>query len=353
MKKKKKYIIFLVFLVALMVSEFGKADVCARKKTDGQETVFSGAGRGTEESPFVITNVKQLEEIHKDLSAVYILDNDIEWNSSSSWTPIGTEDEPFTGTINGNGYCIKNLNIDYTGEYPEEKGGAIRFGFLGYVRDAQIMNIGIKDAEYKVILDDYKAEEYESVFSTIGGIIGQMENSLLERSFFTGEIYHSAGSAIYVRSGSIVGLAEDESDIRNCYSNADSVTDGVNQNTMAAGGVAWLRNSKIEKSYVAGSVEGSNEHSYAYVAGINASSDESASVEYCAYILDELSDKNGNADIRAKISNFAEETGNIVLTPDSEEAYDCNTYIALGWNMDELWTTNESYPTIEIFDAER
>jgi hypothetical protein len=90
---------------------------------------FSGNGSGTEADPYQITNVQQLQEMNDDLSAHYILMNDIdasetrewkeesEWNEGEGFVPIGIFEwgEPslaFTGTLDGQGYKISDLYIN-------------------------------------------------------------------------------------------------------------------------------------------------------------------------------------------------------------------------------------------------
>lgn len=60
-------------------------------------------------SPTKITTVEQLQNI--DLDGNYVLGGDLEINAST-WTPIGTQAEPFTGTFDGNG---SEYTITWTG----------------------------------------------------------------------------------------------------------------------------------------------------------------------------------------------------------------------------------------------
>jgi hypothetical protein len=109
----RKLIILLIFGMALPDSVYS----------------FSGNGSGTEEAPYQITNVHQLQEMNDDLSAHYILMKDIdasetrvwkeesEWNEGEGFVPIGIFEwgEPslaFTGTLDGQGYKISDLYIN-------------------------------------------------------------------------------------------------------------------------------------------------------------------------------------------------------------------------------------------------
>ena len=108
---------------------------------------FSGNGSGTEEDPYQITNVHQLQEMNDDLDAQYILINDIdasetrEWNvgdhdedpetpdSAMGFEPVGTYEHEnpivgFTGSLDGQGYSINGLFINRPNEDNVEIGRA-------------------------------------------------------------------------------------------------------------------------------------------------------------------------------------------------------------------------------------
>ena len=73
---------------------------------------FNG-GNGSAEDPYVISNAEQFKLISstKDgLSKHYILIDDIDFEDVS-FSPIGDEDKPFNGSIDGNGYAIENLEV--------------------------------------------------------------------------------------------------------------------------------------------------------------------------------------------------------------------------------------------------
>ena len=56
---------------------------------------FSGSGSGMPANPYQITNATQLQEMQDDLSAHYVLMNDIDcsdtvnWNSGAGFEPVG------------------------------------------------------------------------------------------------------------------------------------------------------------------------------------------------------------------------------------------------------------------------
>ena len=55
---------------------------------------FSGTGSGTENDPFVITNVLELQDMRTSLSAHYVLANDIDAYETADWN-----DGPYTPDV--------------------------------------------------------------------------------------------------------------------------------------------------------------------------------------------------------------------------------------------------------------
>ncbi len=87
--------------------------------------LFAG-GSGTAEDPWQIANAEQLDRIRDDLTAHYILINDIDLSGYEKWIPIGAfqsksdapedvevphPDYAFTGTFDGAGHTISNLTV--------------------------------------------------------------------------------------------------------------------------------------------------------------------------------------------------------------------------------------------------
>lgn len=118
---------------------------------------FSGSGTGTALDPYQIRNVTQLQEMENDLTAHYILMNNIDasgtssWNSGKGFDPVGifqavTITNSFTGSLNGQGYTISDLTIDRDGEN--------FVGLFGCVADgAEIYDVNLTGAY--VTADDY------------------------------------------------------------------------------------------------------------------------------------------------------------------------------------------------------
>ena len=79
-----------------------------------------------------ISTVENLKDIANDLDGDYILAKDIDI-SGENWTPIGTEEDPFTGTLDGDGYTISGLTIK--GD-PFTAAGEYYYGLFGVMEGA-------------------------------------------------------------------------------------------------------------------------------------------------------------------------------------------------------------------------
>lgn len=76
-----------------------------------EPTVQFAGGDGTEENPYQIATAEQLNMIRFNMAANYELSGDIDATQLGSWTPVGTNTEPFTGVFNGNGFSISGMTI--------------------------------------------------------------------------------------------------------------------------------------------------------------------------------------------------------------------------------------------------
>ena len=74
-----------------------------------------------------ISTEAQLKAIATNLSNSYVLTQDITL-SDNEWTPIGTKDSPFTGTLDGQGHTIKGLTVGNGANNDANKNKAF-FGF--------------------------------------------------------------------------------------------------------------------------------------------------------------------------------------------------------------------------------
>ncbi len=72
------------------------------------------SGEGTTQNPFVISTAEELNEVRNNLTACYVLNNDIDL-SGVEFLPIGNNTAPFSGVFNGNGKKITGLYMNFEG----------------------------------------------------------------------------------------------------------------------------------------------------------------------------------------------------------------------------------------------
>jgi len=224
---------------------------------------FSGSGSGTEEDPYVITTVEQLQEMKDNLTAYYELGNDIDasatsgWNDGAGFEPIGTENAPFTGSLDGQGYKIENLFINRATNY---------IGLFGYVGSGGVVkNVGLENVNVtgSVVVGGLVGRNWggtvSNCYSTgfvsgnnyVGGLVGYNWGGTVSNSYSTGEV----SGEEYV--GGLVGRNRGGT-VSNCYS-----TGFVSGNNCVGGLVGYNWGGTVSNSYSTGAVTGSS-----YVGGL-------------------------------------------------------------------------------------
>ena len=189
---------------------------------------FSG-GLGTDSNPYLISTATDLQSINTDLSASYILTNNIDLSGLTFTGAVvapettGSTSEfnspAFTGTFDGNGKKITSLTIN--------AGDAFigLFGMIestGIVKNLQIDGLAIS-VNNAVLIGGIAGESNGQIFNCgvsgsinggrypmlMGGIVGY-NNGIVANSFSTATI-----TGDYL--GGFVGICDASSEITNCY----------------------------------------------------------------------------------------------------------------------------------------
>ena len=213
-------------------------------------------GSGDEEDPYVISCAEQFKLIasSKDnMGKHYILAHDIDF-TSVSYEPIGTEEIPFTGILNGNGYAIKNLKVtadNYVG----------LFGKIG--EGGVVQNLNIENCEFKI--------ENENVDKVYTGAIaatnaGQIYNCYISNSSIVVDGENSQKRAYpTVFAGGVAGLCEGHGEISYCKVENMNISASLyhdhkasvlNSTEVFVGGIvaSMIEKSTVHSCYVSNSV---------------------------------------------------------------------------------------------------
>ena len=136
-----------------------------------------GSGDGTSSSPFIITCQRHLKNLaetsyYDDIDGVtyfgagyFKLGNDI--TLTNNWIPLGSINEQFVGTLDGNGSYIKNLNITTTND-----------GYFGLfaINSGTIKNVILSSVNINV---SNKSTNNSGPISFVGAVCGINKSSIV------------------------------------------------------------------------------------------------------------------------------------------------------------------------------
>lgn len=175
---------------------------------------FAG-GDGTLENPYQVENAQQFDEIRNFLDSHFVLMNDIDlnvapFNQEEGWEPIG---DRFEGSLDGNGFAIRNMMIN--------KSGATYMALFKHIRNAKIRSLKLIDfnvfAQTKVaalagyiesssIYDVELSGIVNGERNEIGGLAGTISSSMIYQVHADLEVsgeYYVGALAGYMGSVSI------------------------------------------------------------------------------------------------------------------------------------------------------
>jgi len=343
--------LLVVLAVSLVGPSVGLAAADDQEEQTGTASPLAEMeGSGTPQDPYVITTVEELQAIEKDLAAHYELANDIDasetetWNAGNGFDPVGTEDRPFRGSLDGNGHTVSELTI--------VRPKASNVGLFG-LSTGTVQNVSLRD----VLVNGNE---------NIGALAGISTGSITGSSA-TGELLGSStkvGGLVGVNTGRIVAAYADasvsgtevvgglvgvnEGPLRGSYAAGDVTAEtvagglvGVNANALTAsyatatvevktvgGGLAGTNSGTVRTSYAASTVTG--ESSLGGLTGENGNSIVSQTYwdEDAAGVNESSGD---DADVGTALSTD-ELTGESAL-----ESLD-------GFDTANIWMTTDDYP---------
>lgn len=213
------------------------------------------AGTGTEEDPYQISTVEQLQEVANYPDASFIQMNNIDasetsgWNNGSGFDPIGDEFEPFKGNFDGNGFEISGLFIN--------RPSSDHIGLFGNVEDAVITDVSLQDISING--DDF-----------VGGLAGIINNTEITGAFASGTVNGDqyVGGLVGQNLGAILNSYslvevtgnEDTGGLvgRNASEIFRSFAQGSVSGVESTGGLVGFNRGSIEESFSTGSVNGTS-----------------------------------------------------------------------------------------------
>lgn len=174
--------------------------------------------------------LQDLDEIKNDLTASYILMNDLDFNDDASydptdpnsatkktawttgegWYPIGTYPTYFTGTFDGQNHTISNLYINRPTW--DEIAGVGLFGDIGHPTPGIIRNLNLENI-------------YVTGTQSLGGLVGHNFKGTVSNCHVTGTVIGYGDYANYV--GGLIGFSEKGNTESSSFSGSVSGVDDV------------------------------------------------------------------------------------------------------------------------------
>ena len=159
---------------------------------------FDG-GNGTENNPYVISKPYQWANINIHLDSHYIIQSDLNLGDIKDLSPIGNNEHPFEGFIEGNHKTISNANITVKHIC----------GLFGVVSGGTVKNLNFEQSSLKV------NEDVDG--DTIGSIAGLVKMGGLIENCHTKNVtlvWESLYTKVYI--GGLVGTVQSSANVNYC-----------------------------------------------------------------------------------------------------------------------------------------
>ena len=247
-------------MIIRLTGDFPGVKIVTIEPTDIKSITFAG-GDGTINNPYQIATAAQLDMIRDYLQAsLYYqlvddinLADDIYLGEYTNWKPIGGEDSPFYGTLDGNGHRITGLTINR----PNEN----YVGLFG--------RIGLGSSITNMKLANVNAIGYWVVGGLVGKNDGSITNVMLEdvqitgswlvaglAGVNTGTISHSAVTGNVNGSDTVGGLVGENDTTTAEILNSYAIVDVSGEDCIGGLVGRVLHGGAISSSYATGSVNG-------------------------------------------------------------------------------------------------
>ncbi len=276
------------------------------------------------------------------LDKKYVQTNHIDFEAFSKWNAIGDKDNPFTGIYVGNNLDVINFKIKNNKSYQ---------GLFGYLKDAEIYQVNIKEAEI----------EGERILGILSGF---SENSLVREVRVTGEMNGTSemGCLIGINQGHIINSS---SRCRITSNDNDAIAGGlvavnsgeidfsratgiILQSAIGGGLVGELQGGYIRNCYATTSVQAKNES-----GGLVGIISGDSLIEKCYSVGKVEGENNIGGLVASKSGDFK---GKIIYSYYDQAIVKKHNHLGeplnetdlkqgksyYNWNFDEVWRIDEN-----------
>lgn len=172
---------------------------------------YSG-GLGTENNPYIISTADdmiRLAATSDDFNKHFVMANDIDYTGKTPERMIGNEENPFTGTFDGNLCTIRNYNI--------ASSDTRDVGIFGDVQKGTIKNLRVEDSKIISKNTDLLTAEFVCVGIIAGETNGKIINCSVKNCVIEIEYSGKSNNNLSNNSGGVIGAIRGGT-VSNCSS---------------------------------------------------------------------------------------------------------------------------------------
>ena len=261
----------LLILCALLAMAYS-AGTQAQNVWDGTVADSFAGGSGTADDPYLIADGAQLARFaaivngtdgmtqntaaNGRLTADIVLNDTTSWTSwetnapANSWTPIGSDATPFTGTLDGDGHSVNGIYINSTANYQGLVGVLGEGGTLqnlgvkaSYIKGGNFVG-GLCGMNYGNVINCYNNGSVEGN-EIVGGLCGTNYGGTMTNCYNTGNV---TGNDAHV--GGLCGM--NYATVTNCYNTGNVTGTG----DYLGGLCGWNSSGTVTNCYNTGNVSG-------------------------------------------------------------------------------------------------
>ncbi len=224
----------------------------------------------------VISSASGLQNLESNqtstlLATSYALGANVDASTISSFTPIGSASTPFTGTFEGLGNKISNLNLSSSGNTTNNNSVGL-FGYIG--TGGVVQNLGVVNPTIVIANDTGSDTALGGLAGTNAGTINNVYVAACITSNCTSNtssIYSSA-----TNTGGLVGV--NLGTVSNSFATIPVTSSNATNTSDNVGGLVGINTGTIQNSFATGSVTGMT--SVGGLVGFNGSATDSNNNSY-------------------------------------------------------------------------
>jgi len=290
---------------------------CSDFLTDGIKNLNEHRGIGIVANDFIdtVNGALRFDIDNNDTAGkTYVLLEDIDLNTLT--VSLGSNTQPFEGTLDGCGFSITGLNNNSRGLFYKLDGATVKnLNISGASITASVSHIGILtgQADNSTIINVKVSGTVENNFNTttfVGGLIGRSFNLIISNCSASVIITNNAasGSTAFNYTGGLIGY-NSTSSVSNCFATGIVLDDGNTHYSSIGGLVGSNDKSSVINSYATANVTSSNLGVWGHrVGGLIGSNTNDSTKEY------EIKGSSATGIVKSDNLNLGSSTDNPITT---------------------------------------